>query len=636
MSYDLLIHILKTQPKQGQQNQPQGSQKRVGTPEDLEKSADKIKDVTKNLSDLEQILQQLNNEVFKVGTTLDNFTQIAIDILPAFNALVTGTSGLVRGVTQVDAIFAKLSKRFIDSNKTAFQYENRYKSLTTQFKLGQIAAANFSVKLDKFAKNANIGSETIYDLAGSLESMGGILLQSSKGLDTVLQSQFMYQKQLGVSAEAATGMQLYITSLGKSDEQFMRIGERLKEITGLQNVHAILAEEIGNLSEDTQFQYGRIPGNLETAVLKAKTLGLTMGNLAATGNSLLNIEQSIGSELEYQLLSGQRLVDNQGNSLTNAYRMATIQGNANKQADIMNKILENEGDVIKTNMFARQKLAETLGMDEKTLSKALQQREISAKYNIANFSNLIGKSEKEIAAITGKTGENLQEIVAAADIRTGEERLIESLNNLGNVLRLQTEDKGGKSRAESVTTLTKETLVAAEIFNEQENGIIAQLSGVANQLGILNKIGEPLTNYAEALEDISNYIPEFVGKKLAELTTQLKSALNNIVGPAGTAGTETVNTAGAGDIFIPAGGSSTSIVTGGFGEFTKYNLNPGDDVLAAPGIRNAVSQGSSIDTSALASVIANAIQHGIERAKIVATIRTDDIFSNNMLNNSRY
>jgi hypothetical protein len=629
MSYDLLIHILKTQPKQGQtSNSPDPNRDY-----DPGKAKKEIDDITVSTDTLEEVLRRLRQAVFATGTRLKAFKQISTEAFEPFQALINGSSDLVRGVTQVDVIFSKLSKRFIDANKTAFQYENRYKSLTTQFKLGQVAAADFSVKLDGFAKNAKLGSETIYELAGALEGMGGILLQSSKGLDTVLQSQFMYQKQLGVSAEAATGMQLYITSLGKTDEQFMRIGESLKEITGLQNVHAILAEEIGRLSADTQFQYGRIPGNLETAVLKAKTLGLTMDNLAATGNSLLNIEQSIGSELEYQLLSGRRLVDNQGNSLTNAYRMATIQGDANKQADIMNKILENEGDVIKTNMFARQKLAETLGMDEKTLSKALQQREISAKYDIANFSNLIGKSEKEIAAITGQTGKNLQEIVAAADIRTGEERLIESLNNLGNVLRLQTE--GGKSRADSVTTLTKETLAAAEIFNKQD-GIIDQLRGVADQLGIINKLGEPIKGYLDSLKDFGNYIPGYLDDTLQTFITEIEKSLTDFLGSGAVSGTEKVTNNSGNDIFIPAGGSSTSIVTGGFGEFTKYNLNPGDDVLAAPGIRNAVSQGSSIDTSALASVIANAIQHGIERAKIVATIRTDDIFSNNMLNNSRY
>jgi hypothetical protein len=99
---------------------------------------------------------------------------------------------------------------------------------------------------------------------------------------------------------------------------------------------------MASLSADTEMQFGRMPGQLELAVIKAKQLGINMKQLTTTGDNLLNIESSIGQEMEYQLLSGRRLVDNQGNSLTNRYREAMITGKANDMAMTMNEILEKE------------------------------------------------------------------------------------------------------------------------------------------------------------------------------------------------------------------------------------------------------------------------------------------------------
>ena len=65
---------------------------------------------------------------------------------------------------------------------------------------------------------------------------------------------------------------------------------------------------------------------------------------------LLDIESSVGKEIEYQLLSGQRLVKN-GKSLTNAYREATLAGNMEQQADIMKDVLETQSADIQLSVL---------------------------------------------------------------------------------------------------------------------------------------------------------------------------------------------------------------------------------------------------------------------------------------------
>ena len=101
----------------------------------------------------------------------------------------------------------------------------------------------------------------------------------------------------------------------------------------------MITEGIADAGADIRSQYGKLPGNLESAVLKSKKLGLSLKDLAHTGESLLDIESSVSNELEYQQLTGKRLVDENGASLLNMFREATLSGDMDKQANVMNKIL---------------------------------------------------------------------------------------------------------------------------------------------------------------------------------------------------------------------------------------------------------------------------------------------------------
>ena len=179
-------------------------------------------------------------------------------------------------------------------------------------------------------------------------------------------------------------------------------------------------------------QYGKIPNNLALAVLRAKTLGLTMDQITSAGESLLDIESSIGSELEYQLLSGKRLVDESGKSLTNAYREATIKGDAADQANILFKILEQEGEVLENNLFARQQMSQLLGMDEASLASAMQKKKMLEESDAEVLFDLTGDDFKQVAESMVENGTITQDILDSlqADTRTSEVILDEILTAL--------------------------------------------------------------------------------------------------------------------------------------------------------------------------------------------------------------
>jgi hypothetical protein len=81
------------------------------------------------------------------------------------------------------------------------------------------------------------------------------------------------------------------------------------------------------------------------------------------------------------------------------------------------------------------------------------------------------------------------------------------------------------------------------------------------------------------------------------------SELWNVVSSGGaTTGISTTTTQPRSDLFIPASGADT-VISGPFGAFT---MNPGDDILAAPNIREAAGGGG---TSALVAALSKMSFH---------------------------
>jgi hypothetical protein len=292
-----------------------------------------------------------------------------------------------------------------------------------------------------------------------------------KGLARVQQ---VLTTNLGLTEEQAASYSLFAAGAGKNAEDQLAsqagLANAIEKVTGMQGSFKMISEGIAETTSDLQLQYGRIPGSLELGILKAKSLGFTMADLNKTADNLLNIESSIGQELEYQLLSGHRLVGNQeasaelrGKSLTNAYREATLQGNASKQANTLNTILEQEGDTLRTNLFARKQMSELLGMDEASLSRALQKKSILEKLpgGEALFDQT-GDALLESAKAAGATEEQIAELVKNQDNRTTDQKIEQTLAMMVETgIKAQLVDQAGTVTKISDTLKTQAEQVKA-------------------------------------------------------------------------------------------------------------------------------------------------------------------------------
>jgi len=361
----------------------------------------------------------------------------------AVTELFNSTSLTVAGLQKQVAQQRELNNSYIEIAKSTLFLELRNKELNKSFGIGSISAAKFSSKLQNIAEDLKITGIQAQQYAISIKKMLPTLDQMAardegryKGLIRVQQ---IMTTNLGLSEKEAEENAYFATQRGKDANQSIAsqhaLSNAIEETTGLQGSFKLISQGIAETSADVQLQYGKMPGNLELAILKAKSLGFTMATLKSTADNLLNIESSIGQELEYQLLSGRRLVDTKGKSLTNSYREAALQGDANKQADTLNTILEQEGETLANNLFARQQMSQLLGMDEAALARALQKKSILEKIGGGELFELTGNVLLEAASgLQGVTDADMEAIAQAEDTRTTDEKMLQELELLTDSL----------------------------------------------------------------------------------------------------------------------------------------------------------------------------------------------------------
>lgn len=370
----------------------------------------------------------------KVG--LGDAGQAAID---AADTLLNENSKLIAGTGLLTTAMQKLGGEYKRVAEQVLWLEERNKDLADTFGMNITEATKLGGVLDANAKNFKIGGERLRQytqnlkgLIGGFATINDLITNNNKYGPELMRTQKILQANLKLTGAQANKYEQYAAGVGKSSAETLiaqkAIADKIEKATGMTGVFSDIVGEVANLSEDLQIQYGKIPGQLELGILKAKALGFEMQDLNDAGQNLLNIESSIGQELEYQLLSGRRLVDMSGKSLTNAYREATLQGDASKQAETLNTILEQEGDTLKNNLFARKQMSELLGTDEASLARALQKKSILEKIGGESLFNLSGEELLTAAKGLGASAEDLEKIADSEDKRTTDERMLDALD----------------------------------------------------------------------------------------------------------------------------------------------------------------------------------------------------------------
>ena len=553
------IDQLKRQPKLGQEP---------------DKQKKKVNDFLEEGSKFNEALKKLAQKTNDFVSALPNLETSLANVTKTLTSTVNEFESLSAGVGRAQAYFADYSTATLKSVKNLSFLIETQKDLQKSFKMSSAGGFDFvkqlrgiTVSIKGTSKALEIGDAKLFKYAEGLGKITGGFITSKNAtdgmVDSLIKSQAFLQNNLGVSEEAAQKFELFTRSMGKnavaSIANITKVAETFSKATGQDQTQlmAQMVEDISKMGADVATQFGRVPGQLEAATMKARLLGTSMEQLSGVGEKLLDIESSIGTEMELQALTGQRLVTDQGKSLTNEFRMAQLQGNAVKQTELMQQYFEQQGHQLETNFLARKKASELFGIDSAKLlemNAAFKvQRELGVESLVAKAEGDLKTLEAELRADSNMSADKIDAILASAkeaniDRRTPAERSADALERIDSNIALT--GMGTGDGATFVNEINKAIEVPMK-FAEKAGETFSSKSFIEG-IGSLGILKDRLSLVSTPLNQLVEAIP-VLKESIEKLTGKIK--LVNIKDPTPEAKPETPFAVGG---YISGAGTSTS------------------------------------------------------------------------------
>ena len=499
---NILIHQLKQQPRIG----------RISAEE--QKRQNKI--AKQSAKDQQEAAKVLDT---KLAPALEKYTK---NLTAASNE----TSKLSAGVGQARQGFDTFSKSAQTAADSISAIFDANKDLNESFGMSSAGAYDFSKSLRDL--NLGIGDEKLFKYAASLNKITGGFISAKNALPAVrkelMQTQQFLQNNLKLSDEQAQKFELYAASMGKTGAESLttiaEVSKGFADSLGMDQTQIMtqISSDIAAMGADTVAQFGQIPGQLEKATMKARLLGVSMEDLNGIGKKMLNIESSVGTEMELQLLTGQRLLTQDGKSLTNEIRKATLSGDGIKNAELMQHYLREHGDSLKTNLLAREKAAELFGIDASKLMEMNAQLKITEGLGVTK---LVNEAEGDLAVLRaslekeGIDATDINSLIAGIDTKTPAQIAADKLTSLDSKITGAGQIDGGGAKAvrEANAEINRTLSFAVDIQKSLSSPELLQTLGsiklFADQLGVAKGVsaggGELITGptFKKAVEAAS-------------------------------------------------------------------------------------------------------------------------------------
>jgi hypothetical protein len=288
----------------------------------------------------------------------------------SLGVLVKGLgAGFKKALTDPLTIITFFIDKALDANKQAVELG---KSLgygndrADAFRENMVGIVNNS-------NNLNVTTANLVEAFGQLSEATGLAYEFTADQ---LETQIKLTKQVGLQADEAAQIQRFAVLNEKTSEETYKsfvkglVATRNQLKVGI-NLKASLAEA-AKVSGQLASNLGNNPELIAKAVVTAKAFGMTLDQVAKSGESLLNFESSIENELKAELLTGKEL------NLEKA-RAAALTGNQVVLAEELNKNIGTSAEFTKMNVLQQKSLAEAVGMTADELANTLRKREEAIK-----------------------------------------------------------------------------------------------------------------------------------------------------------------------------------------------------------------------------------------------------------------
>ena len=335
---------------------------------------------------LDKIQTELKDKLFK--SISDGFMGASGGVSGFFSAASAGASTLMTSLLPILPLLLTIAgvvglvKLFMDADKQVSQL-----------------ATDLNVSYQESLKLNNMSSDLEVTLAGTGVTLADINkqmvdLQNATGMNIgkmaltnekakgLLETSTMLTKQYGLSADETMGLNQAAAIAGTTLEKISLQAEALGE-DGLVPAQEIM-KDIAKTSKSTLMNFSKNPKALALAVKQARLMGVTLDQVAAAGDRLMDVESSVTAENKARLILGRDIN-------MNAARYYAMTGQTEKQMEEMKKqagslaAYDKMGPIQKraladalgmsndelAGMMAKEKELQTMGIDEKKLNEIL-------------------------------------------------------------------------------------------------------------------------------------------------------------------------------------------------------------------------------------------------------------------------
>jgi len=291
-----------------------------------------------------------------------------------------------------------------------------------------------SAKLDQtFNSIANSTGDINVNTKGIRDSV--LAIGQALGSNAILNekdaiSMTKFREQAGLAQDELNEMQKLSLATGKSIEDNVASTLYAAKVTGLKNGVLLnekqIMSDVAKSSAATKLSLGNTPGLIAQAAAQAKALGMNLEQVNNIANSLLQIESSITSELEAELLLGKNL----------NLEQARLYALNNDMEGLSKEIAKNYGSAAefsKLNRIQQEAAAKAVGMSREELAKTLTDQE--ALKGLSGKQAEDAKAALEAARARGMSEEDIKKktISDLMQQQSIQEKLVASVEKLKEV-----------------------------------------------------------------------------------------------------------------------------------------------------------------------------------------------------------
>jgi len=342
-------------------------------------TAKNLQESGKNVDTLGVKIQTMTSGIKSLGKSLFKSFSDPLVLLTAQIALVKKFYDLYGGVNQ--RITDQGKQLGINKEQSQVLYENAFKYASEQ-------------------RNAFVTEARILEGRAKLnEALGTSIVFTEKEAITAEKLSHYY----GISEEQNAHLATLARETNQTNDDILNTvirtaNEQKRQFGGSMSYQKVL-QKVSSISGDILTRFKGNVGELAKAVQQADRLGLTLDQVDKIGESLLNFETSIESELKAELLTGKAI------NLEKA-RSAALSGDTAKLTNEISKQVGNIHDFEKLNTIQRKAYAEAFGMTAGEMGDMLRKKELEAKLGVD-----ISKSATEALALADKRGITIEESV---------------------------------------------------------------------------------------------------------------------------------------------------------------------------------------------------------------------------------